>query len=102
MFFNGNIFWFLMGIIFVLIAAGFKAFADDKGWVITWWKALLAFIWYVIFTFSFYAYGTLLGENEGSAGFKLLILGLFICLILGVALWRILPQKVTTPPSKEE
>ena len=93
MFFDSNIFWFLMGILFILVAAGFRAFAKDRGWVISWWKALLGILWYAIFTLSFYAWGTLIGENEGSAGFKILILGLFVSLVLGVGLWRLMAAK---------
>ncbi len=98
MFFDGNIFWFLMGIIFILVAAGFKVFAEDKGWVLTWWKWLLAFIWYVIFTMSFYTYGTLHGERE-TADIRLFLLGMVISLILGVGFWRLMavnPKKETT------
>lgn len=101
MFFNGNIFWFLMGIIFVLVAAGFKVFADERGWVITWWKAVLGIVWYGIFTLSFYAWGTLIGENEASAGLKLFIFGMFISVILGVGLWRLMALKPKAPVSSE-
>jgi hypothetical protein len=93
MFWDGNLFWFLMGIIFVLVAAGFKAFAEDRGWVLNWWKGLLAALWYWILMLSFYAWGTLTGENEGSAGIKVFLLGLFISVILGVGLWRLLAIK---------
>jgi len=93
MFFDSNIFWFLMGILFILVAAGFRAFAKDRGWIISWWKAVLGILWYAIFTLSFYAWGTLIGENEGSAGFMILILGLFISLVLGVGLWRLMAPK---------
>jgi hypothetical protein len=50
----------------------------------------LALLWYGLFSLSFYTYGTLAGENEGSAGVKLMLLILFICLILGVGLWRLM------------
>ncbi len=90
MFFESGFFWFLMGIVFVVIAAGFKAFADDRDWVITWWKALLGVIWYGIFSVSFLAWGTLIGEGEGGAGFKIFLLGMFLSLILGVGLWRLM------------
>ncbi len=93
MFFNSSFFWFLMGVLFIIAAAGFKAFAKDRGWVISWWKAVLALIWYAIFTFSFYAYGTLMGENEVSAGLKILSLGLFVSLVLGLIIWRLLVPK---------
>jgi hypothetical protein len=90
MFFDSKLFWLLMGIIFVLVAAGFRALAQDRGWVVTWWKGLLATVWYAVFSLSFYAWGTLIGENEGSAGWKIFLLGLFVSAILGIGLWRLL------------
>jgi hypothetical protein len=93
MFLDGNIFWFLMGIIFVLVAAGFKAFAEDRGWVVNWWKGLLATIWYWILMLSFYVWGTLAGEGEASAGWKIFLVGFVICVILGVGLWRLFAAK---------
>jgi len=93
MFFNGSLFWFLMGILFVLIAAALKIFAEERGWTMTWWKWILALIWYAIFSLSFYSWGTLIGEDESSAGLKLLITGLIICVILGVGLWRLFSMK---------
>jgi hypothetical protein len=93
MFFNSSFFWFLMGVLFILVAAGFRAFAKDRGWVISWWKAALALLWYAIFTLSFYAYGTLMVENETSAGLKILVLGLFVSLVLALIIWRLLLPK---------
>lgn len=79
-----------MGILFIVVAAGFRAYAKDHGWIISWWKAALGILWYCIFMLSFYAWGTLIGEREGDAGFKILLLGLFICLISGAGLWKIM------------
>ncbi len=93
MFFTSGIFWFVMGIISIVVAAGFKAFADDRGWVLTWWKGLLAIIWYAIFSVSLLGWGTLIGENESSAGFKFFIFGFVVSVILGVGLWRLLSTK---------
>jgi hypothetical protein len=90
MFLDGKIFWLLMGVVCVLVAAGFRAFARDRGWVITWWKGLLTVLWYALFCASFYAWGTLIGEKEGSAGYKVFLLGLFVSAMLGVGLWRLL------------
>jgi hypothetical protein len=90
MFFGGDVFWMLMGVILVLIGFAFKAFAEDRGWVLTWWKGLLALIWYGMVCMSLYTYGTLAGENEASAGLKIMLFGLVICLILGVGLWRLM------------
>ena len=93
MFFNSGIFWFLMGMITVLIGAGFKAFADDRGWVLNWWKWLLSILWYIIFSLSILSYSTLAGEKEDSAAVKILLLGLFVCIVYGVGLWRLLSYK---------
>jgi hypothetical protein len=90
MFFDGNIFWLLNGVILTVVALWFKDFAEGKGWAMTWWKWLLTGIWYLIFTTSFYAWGTLIGENFPGAGFKFFLLGFFVSLILGVGLWRLL------------
>ena len=84
MFFEGNVFWFLMGMLAILVGIGFKSFAEDRKWNLNWWKWLLVIAWYLIFNLSFLTWGTLIGENEASAGWKLALLGLFICLILGV------------------
>jgi len=90
---NGGLFWFAMGILFVLVAWAFKAFADDRGWRLSWWKVLLALLWYAILSLSFYAWGTLVGEGEASAGFKLFLIGLFVSVVLGVGLVRLMAHK---------
>lgn len=94
MFFNGNIFWFLMGLLFVVVVAGIKIFAEDQGWTQTWWKWLLSVVWYLaFFGMSFYAWGTFIGEGFPNAGFRLGMLGLFISVLLGVGLWRLWAYK---------
>lgn len=94
MFFNGPVFWFLLGIVTIVVGAGFKAFAEDRGWTLTWWKWLLAMAWYGIFMTSFLTLGTLLGEfYESGAAWRLFALGMFISLVLGVGLWRVLSLK---------
>lgn len=93
MFFNSGFFWFLMGIVFVIVAAAFRAFAKDRGWKIAWWKYLFGTVSYAVFVMSFYAWGTLMGENEGSAGFRILVLGLLISIILGAGFWKVIAPK---------
>jgi len=100
MFFNSGLFWFFMGMITILVGVGFKAFADDRGWVLNGWKWLLSILWYIIFSLSIFSYGTLAGEMEARAGIKMLLLGLFVCIIYGVGLWRMLshqPRIENTP-----
>ncbi len=89
---TGGLFWFSMGIVFVLVATGFKVFAADLGWRITWWKGLLATLWYAIFSLSFYAWGTLIGEGENSAGLKLFSIGIFVSIVFAVGLVRLFAQ----------
>ena len=89
-FIDGNIFWMLMGMLYLLVMFALKTFVEDQGWPMTWWKWVLCFLWYDLFGLAFYLYGTLAGENEASAGLKLMLLTLFICVILGVGLWRVL------------
>lgn len=91
--FSGALFWFLMGMLAILVGVGFKSFADEKGLTLNWWKWALSILWYTIFSLSFYAWGTLIGENEAGAGWKFGLFGLFTCLILGVGLWRLLVAK---------
>lgn len=93
MFFDSNGFWFLTGVLFVLVAAGFRAYARGRGWTIAWWKAALGILWYSVFLIFFYAWGTLSGENEGAAGFKIFLAGMVLCLVSGVGLWRLLAGK---------
>jgi len=85
---TGGPFWFLMGVIFVLVASAFRTFVRDRGWVFTWWKGLLAVLWYAVLCLSLFAWGTLIGEGEAGAGFKLFLIGLFVTIVFGVALLR--------------
>ena len=101
MFVNSGLFWFFMGMITILVGIVFKAFAKDSGWVLNWWKWLLSIIWYVIFSLSVFSFSTLSGENEGSAGVKILLLGLFISIVLGVGLWRLLGLKTEVDGTPE-
>ncbi len=77
----------------ILVGFGFKAFAESKGWEMNWWKWLLVAFWYGIFNLGFLTWGTLVGENEAGAGWKTGVFVLFIALILGVGLWRLLALK---------
>lgn len=97
MFIDSGPFWFLMGILTTIVAAGFRAFAGRRGWVLTWWKWALAAAWYVLFSLSFLTWGTLIGEGEGRAGLRLALLGLFVCIALGVGLWRLLGRSPGRP-----
>ena len=101
MFLGSDFFWLLMGVVLVLIGFAFKAFAEDRGWTLTWWKGVLGVLWYGLFSLNFFAYGTLVGENESSAALKMFLFGLFVLAILGVGLWRLMPWKPQPATSSE-
>lgn len=94
---NTGVYWFLMGVLTVVVAAGFRAFATRRGWVMTWWKWLLASVWYGLLSVTLLTLGTLVGEGEGNAGLRIALLGLFVCVVMGVGLWRLFGRGAGRP-----
>jgi len=88
--FSGGIFWFTMGMLFILVAVGAKTWADALRLKMTWWKWLCALLWYGLLAFTVAGPMTFVGENEAGAGGKLFLFSLVLTIILGVALWRVL------------
>jgi hypothetical protein len=99
---DSPLFWMLMGMVAVAIGGALWSFADRHRWVLTWWKWLLAALWYAVFGTSFYAAGTLVGEHEPRAGLRVLLLGLFFSLVLGVGLVRVLSHRRRPDGAVEE
>ena len=54
---------------------------------------MLAVIWYAVLSLSLFAWGTLIGEGEAGAGFKLFLIGLFVTIVFGVALLRFFARR---------
>ncbi|KPK30838.1 MAG: hypothetical protein AMK69_02235 [Nitrospira bacterium SG8_3] len=84
------LFWILMGLIYALMLASAPAWARDLGLQMTWWKWLLAALWYGLLSLGIAASFTLMGEKEPRAGQYVLGLTLVIMIILGVGLWSLL------------
>ncbi|MBL7175980.1 MAG: hypothetical protein ISS66_09170 [Desulfobacteraceae bacterium] len=84
------LFWMVMGLIYALMIAGAPAWAQDLGLKMTWWKWLLAALWYFILSVGLAGGFTLLGEKEPRAGYYSLGLVLIVMIILGVGLWFLL------------
>ena len=96
-FFTTGTFWFLMGILFAGLSAGAKVWFEEKGFVMKWWKWLLAALWWFLVFFTFFAAFTFLGEGESRAFWlSMLVFGIFD-IILGVGLWRLLARGKTAP-----
>lgn len=88
--FSGGLFWFIMGILFVLVAVGAKVWTEELGLKMTWWKWALAGLWYLLLNGTVALAFTFVGENETGAGVRSLLLFGIITVILGVGLWRLL------------
>ena len=91
--FSGGLFWMIMGALSVLVAVGAVYWAKDLGLKMTWWKWVLALVWYLVLMLTVAAPLTLVGENEPGAGLRLLPFLVVLTIVLGVGLWRLLLLK---------
>ncbi len=92
-FFTSGFFWFLEGIFSCLFIIAFKFWAEDHGYIMSFWKWILLVVWIVLFGFTLAFVGTSLGEGEANAAlFGGIIFGL-ITIISAVGLWRIVKGK---------
>ena len=79
-----------MGLLYALIAASARLWAQDLNIAMTWWKWGLTAVWYGFLSFAAAGAFTLLGENERRAGYRFLIFNLVLILIAGVVLGHLL------------
>lgn len=82
--------WILIGAVSVLVVLGAIEWFKDAGIVMTWWKWLIAAIWYILTLMGLAAPFTLMGEGESAAGWKLLLFSLPVLIILAFVVLRIL------------
>ncbi len=88
--FSGAVFWFLMGMLFILVAKGARVWAEDLNLRMTWWKWALSVCWYGLLVFSVSLSLTFVGENESGAGLRALLFMGVITIILAAGLVRVL------------
>ncbi len=88
--FNSGLFWFVEGIIFCIVTAGFYVWMKDRGVNMNVGRWLAYFLWIFFLGFTIAFAGTSLGENEPSAALKGGILFGLITIISGAGLWRFL------------
>ena len=89
-FFNSGLFWFIEGVLATLVVLGFKAWMEDRGVKMNWWKWCLFGLWILMAGFTIAFVGTSIGENELTAAFRGGILFGVISIVSGVGLWRLL------------
>ncbi len=88
--FNSGLFWFVEGILFVVIVLAVKAWAEDRGLPMPIWKWALFLVWLSLAGFTIAFVGTSFGEGEPVAGTKGGLLFGLVTIISGVGLWRVL------------
>jgi hypothetical protein len=84
------IFSFIVGALSGVVIPAAVAWAKDLGLKMTWWKWLLAALWYLLLNLFVFLDFTFIGEGEKGAGLKLLLFQAVIMIILGVGLIRLL------------
>ena len=83
-------FWIIMGLMYALTIAGAPVWAEDLGLQMTWWKWILAALWYALLSFSFAGGFTFMGEEEPGAWWKFLGFHLTITVIFGAIVWALI------------
>jgi hypothetical protein len=87
-FFNSGLFWFAEGILAVLVILGFKAWMEDRGVSMSWWKWILLALWVLLAGFTIAFVGASIGEKEFIAAFRGgLIFGL-LTVFAGIGVWK--------------
>jgi hypothetical protein len=88
--FNSGIFWFVEGILFVVILLALRAWARDRGLPMSPWKWGLFLLWLAFAGFTLAFVGTSFGEGEPTAGARGGLFFGLLTVISGVGVWRVL------------
>jgi len=88
--FNSGFFWFVEGILFVVMILAARAWARDRGLVMPGWKWILFLFWVLLAGFTIAFVGTSFGEGEPVAGTRGGLLFGLLTIIGGVGVWRII------------
>ena len=91
-----SIFWFVMGILSLIIIFGFKNIAESKGLQMNWWKWIISIAWWMGFLFSVAVPATFMGEGELYAGAMMILFSVVPATILGFIVWRIISSNRIT------
>lgn len=84
------VFWIIMGLLYALIGYSATLWAKDLGLKMNGWKWILTWIWFLILSLSIAGGFTLIGENEMKAGLYFLGSSVFVSVVVGFIIWRIL------------
>ena len=87
---DSAIFWMVMGALSVLVGISATYWAKDLGFKMNWFKWVLVVLWYLFFWLTVASPFTLIGENEATAGLKIIPFLLVPLVVFGVIIWRYL------------
>ena len=88
--FNSGLFWFVEGILFVVVVLAVKAWARDRSLPLPAWKWILFLTWVALAGFTIAFVGTSFGEGEPVAATRGGLLFGLISIIAGFGVWRVL------------
>ena len=88
-FFNSGFFWFVEGMLFVVVILAVRAWVADRGLRTQAWKWLLFLLWIGLAGFTIAFVGTSFGEGEPDAAIRGGLLFGLISIISGVGVWRL-------------
>ena len=77
------LFLMALGMCHLTAIAGAVVWAEDLSIAMTWWKWLLAILWYVLLSLTVAAGFTLVGEREKQAGIRFLGVFLLLLVVIG-------------------
>ncbi len=86
----GPLFWIVIGLLYAFTFYSARIWFRDIGIKMTMVKWLLIAVFFILVNLSIGGGFTLIGEDEKNAGIYFTSIGLVICTILGVGLWRYL------------
>ncbi len=89
-FFTSGTFWFIEGILFIVLLIALRAWLKEKRAPMTWWKWFLLVVWIFLAGFTAAFTGTNIGEGEYTAALRGGGASVIVVLIYALILLRVL------------
>ena len=96
-FFTSNLFWFIEGILLVVVILSLKSWMTDKNIKLNIWNWITIILWILFLEFTIAFVTTSLGEGESTAATLGGVLFGLLSIISGVALFRFIFSKKVKP-----